>query len=147
MLNIIEINKNNIDYLKNFILNEIPPTFRYFKTRNIDIVKNHIITIILLDDDISVGYAHIDCDFIGAYTILDAPKYWFGICLLEKYHGKGLGKYIMKYIFNNEKINNLNEVFLTVDKINEKAIKLYKQFDFNIIEEKENFYLMKKIIN
>ena len=136
MSNIIEINKNNINYLENFIQNELPSTFRYFKSRNIDIINNHIITIIFVDDGLSIGYAHIDYE----------NKYWFGICILDEYQGKGLGKKIMEYIFNNKKIMNLEEVFLSVDKINEKAIKLYKNFNFNIIEENDNFYIMKKII-
>lgn len=142
MLKIIEINKNNIFYLENFLLNELPSTFRYFRSRNIDTINNHIITIILAEDDISIGYAHIDY----ATGTCGENKYWLGICILEKYQGKGLGKNIMKYIFNNEKIKNLDEVFLSVDKINEKAIKLYKNFNFNIIKEDENIYLMKKII-
>jgi RimJ/RimL family protein N-acetyltransferase len=136
MLKIIEINKNNINYLEDFIKNELPSTFRYFKSRNIDIIKNHIITIILAENDISIGYAHIDYE----------NKYWFGICLLEEYQGKGLGKKIMEYIFNDEKIMNLDEIYLSVDKINEKAIKLYKNYNFKIIEENENFYIMKKIM-
>ena len=136
MKNIIEINKNNINYLENFIQNELPSTFRYFKSRNIDIIKNHIITIILVVDELSIGYAHIDYE----------NKYWFGICILDEYQGKGFGKEIMEYIFNNKKIINLEEIYLSVDKINEKAIKLYKNFNFNIIEENDNFYIMKKII-
>jgi GNAT superfamily N-acetyltransferase len=135
MINIIEINKNNINYLENFIQNVLPSTFRYFKSRNIDIIKNHIITIILVVDEISIGYAHIDYE----------NKYWFGICILDEYQGRGLGKKIMEYIFNNKKIINLEEIYLSVDKINEKAIKLYKNFNFNIIEENDNFYIMKKI--
>ena len=133
MLNIIEIDNNNIDYLNKFLLNNLPSTFRYFNTRNIDIIKNHIITIILLDDEVPVGYAHIDYE----------NKYWLGICILEEYQGKGFGKKVMEYIFNNEKIKNINEIYLSVDKINENAIKLYKIFNFKMVEEHENFYIMK----
>ena len=137
MTSIIEIDNDNIHYLQNFISNECPATFRYFKTRNIDIIKNHVITIILLVDGLSIGYAHIDYDDYD-------DKYWFGICILETYQGKGFGKQMMEYIFNHQKVKNLQEVILSVDKINDKAIRLYKRFNFNIIEEHHNFYIMKK---
>jgi GNAT superfamily N-acetyltransferase len=133
MLNIIEIDDTNINYLNTFLSNALPSTFRYFNTRNIDIIKNHIITIILLDDEIPIGYAHIDYE----------NKYWLGICILEQYQGKGFGKKVMEYIFNNEKIKNINEIYLSVDKINENAIKLYKIFNFKMVEEHEKFYIMK----
>jgi len=133
MLNIIEIDNNNIDYLNKFLLNNLPSTFRYFNTRNIDIIKNHIITIILLDDELPVGYAHIDYE----------NKYWLGICILEHYQGRGFGKKVIEYICNNEKIKNINEIYLSVDKINENAIKLYKFFNFKIVEEHEHLYIMK----
>ena len=133
MTSIIEIDNDNIHYLQNFISNECPGTFRYFKTRNIDIIKNHVITIILLVDGLSIGYAHIDYD----------NKYWFGICILENYQGKGFGKQMMEYIFNHQKVKNLQEVILSVDKINDKAIRLYKRFNFIVIEEHDKFYIMK----
>ena len=134
MTSIIEINNNNIHYLQNFISNECPATFRYFKTRNIDIIKNHVITIILLDDGLSIGYAHIDYD----------NKYWLGICILENYKRKGFGTQMMEYLFNHQKVKNLQEVILSVDKINDKAIRLYKKFNFDIIEEHAQIYIMKK---
>ena len=132
-MNIIEIDNNNIHYLNTFLLNDLPSTFRYFNTRNIDIIKNHIITIILLDDELPIGYAHIDYE----------NKYWLGICILEDYQGKGLGNIMIEYILNHEKITVLNNIYLTVDSTNEYAIKLYKKFNFNIVEVTDNYYIMK----
>ena len=48
----------------------------------------------------------------------------------------------MEYIFNNEKIKNIDKIYLTVDKINTVAIKLYTNFDFTIIDEKETYFTM-----
>jgi ribosomal protein S18 acetylase RimI-like enzyme len=132
MYKIIEIDQTNIDYLKTFLINDLPNTFRYFNKRSIDILNNHILTILLLDNEIPIGYAHID---------LDDNKYWFGICLLTEYQNKGFGKQIMEYVFNNKKIKNIN-IYLTVDKININAIHLYKKFNFNIIVEMNTYYLM-----
>jgi ribosomal-protein-alanine N-acetyltransferase len=134
-MEIIELNNKNIIYLENFLKNNIPDTFRYFSKRNIDVIDNHLLTIVLLKDDESVGYAHID---------FDDNKYWFGICIIPEYQGKGYGKLMMEYLFNNKKLENINEIYLTVDKININAIGLYKKFNFNILSEKETYYLMKK---
>ena len=134
MCDIIEITEQNKVLLNNFILNnKLPDTFRYFNKRNIDVIKNHLITIILLDKELPFGYAHID---------FDDNKYWFGICILENYQGNGYGKKIMEYIFNNEKIKNIDKIYLTVDKINTVAIKLYTKFNFTIIDEKETYFTM-----
>lgn len=135
MINIVEINENNIYYLKNFLNNNIPTTFRYFNKRNIDVIKNHIITIILMVDNLPAGYAHIDYD----------KKHWFGICILDKYQGNGYGKIMMEYIFNHENIKNIKNTdknYLTVDKVNNIAINLYKRFKFYIIDEKESYVIM-----
>ena len=134
MCDIIEITEQNKVLLNNFILNnKLPDTFRYFNKRNIDVIKNHLITIILLDKELPFGYAHID---------FDDNKYWFGICILENYQGNGYGKKIMEYIFNNEKIKNIDKIYLTVDKINTVAIKLYTNFDFIVNEDFETYYKM-----
>lgn len=135
MLHIIEIDETNHHYITTFLSNSIPSTFRYFKSRSIDIIKNHILTIVLLNkEQIPIGYAHIDHE----------DKFWLGICILETYHGMGLGSKMLEYIFNHEKIKPLTEIFLTVDSINTKAINLYKKFDFDIVEQRDNIYVMKK---
>ena len=52
MLKIIEITNANIDLLREYIKNTIfPNTFRYFNNRNIDCVKNHILTLLLINND------------------------------------------------------------------------------------------------
>lgn len=136
MLHIIEIDETNHHYITTFLSNNIPSTFRYFKSRSIDIIKNHVLTIVLLNEQqIPIGYAHIDYE----------NKYWLGICILDAYQGKGLGNKMMEYILNHEKITVLNDIYLTVDSTNENAIKLYKKFNFSIVELTENYYIMRNI--
>lgn len=135
MINIVEVNFNNINLLQNFINNELPSTFRYFAKRSIDCIKNHLLTVILTYNNISIGYAHID---------YDDNKYWFGICILDDFQSKGFGKILMEYIFNHYSIKNINQIYLTVDKINEKAIKLYEKYNFNKIKEYETYFLMSR---
>jgi ribosomal protein S18 acetylase RimI-like enzyme len=134
---VVEINENNNNLIKDFLNNSIPSTFRYFNKRTVDVIKNHIVTLILIVDNLPVGYAHID---------YDDNKYWFGICILDKYQGNGYGKKMMKYIFNHDKIKNIGKIHLTVDKINDIAINLYKKFDFYIIEEKDSYVTMLKLL-
>ena len=134
-MKIIEINLSNKHLLENFLKKDIPIAFRYFKKRNIDIINNHILTILLIDNNNEIGYAHID---------YDNNQYWFGICLITEYQSKGYGKKMMEYIFTNEKLKNINEIVLSVDKININAINLYTKFNFKIINETELYYLMKK---
>jgi ribosomal protein S18 acetylase RimI-like enzyme len=134
MCDIIEITEKNIILLYNFILNNtLPNTFRYFNKRSIDVIKNHIITLILIDNNLPIGYAHID---------YHDNQYWFGICILDKYQGNGYGKQLMEYIFNHEKIKNIDKIYLTVDKINTIAIKLYTKFNFYNIDEKDSYFTM-----
>ena len=133
MRDIIEITENNNYLLNDFLNNSIPGTFRYFNKRSINVIKNHIITLILIDDNLPVGYAHID---------YDDNKYWFGVCILENYQGKGYGKKIMEYIFNHERIKNIDNIYLTVDKVNYIAISLYKKYNFYIVEEKDTYFMM-----
>lgn len=133
MNNIIEITENNNYLLNEFLNNSIPGTFRYFNKRSVNVISNHLITLILIDNNLPVGYAHID---------YDDNKYWFGICILENYQGKGYGKKLMEYIFNHKKITNIDKIYLTVDKINDIAINLYKKYNFYIIEENDSYFKM-----
>jgi ribosomal protein S18 acetylase RimI-like enzyme len=133
MITIIEINDNNKYLINDFLNNSIPSTFRYFNKRTIDVLKNHIITLLLLVNNLPIGYAHID---------FDDNKHWFGICILDNYQRKGHGKKIMEYIFNHEKIKNMDKIYLTVDKLNTGAIYLYHKFNFYTIEEKDSYFLM-----
>jgi perosamine synthetase len=122
---IISINENNTSYLEEFINKIDSHNFRYFKNRTVSVIKNHFLTIVLTDNNIPFGYAHID---------LDDDIYWFGICLHKEYQGKGIGNKLMEYIFNHCKVKKLNKVYLTVDTDNFAAFHLYKKHNF--IEEK-----------
>jgi len=130
-MKIIEISDLNKNLLINFLKQHIPNTFRYYNKRNINVIKNNILTILLIYDNKEIGYAHIDYDI----------KYWLGICILNEYQNKGFGTLLMNYIFNNNKIIN-KKIFLTVDKENKGGLYLYKKFNFKIVEEYDTYYLM-----
>jgi perosamine synthetase len=135
-MKIIEINQNNKFYLKQFISDLQSDTFRYFQKRDENIIKNHILTVVLIDkNNVVFGYAHID---------FDDNKYWFGICLYQQYQNMGIGNKLMRYILNHYKIKNISEIYLTVDNINTNAIRLYEKNNFQKITSNDKYITMKK---
>ena len=130
------INNKNIYLLKEFIQNEKSENFRYYQNRNINVIKNHILTLILTNEMKNIiGYGHLDSE---------ENKIWLGICVCENYRGKGYGKKIMNYILGFAKNNNLEKIHLTVDKNNLVAKKLYEKNNFIIEKENEKFFKMVK---
>jgi ribosomal protein S18 acetylase RimI-like enzyme len=58
--------------------------------------------------------------------------------------GKGLAKQIFINLNLYSKVNNISEIKLEVNALNLKAINLYKNFGFEIIQEKNNQIIMLK---
>lgn len=69
----------------------------------------------------------------------------YGFEIEEKYQGKGIGKYSFSKIVNyiDDKFNYRN-IFLSVFKINKKAIDIYEHNGFEIIEDNGDYIKMKK---
>jgi ribosomal protein S18 acetylase RimI-like enzyme len=72
-------------------------------------------------------------------------KYWIGIYINEEYQNKKIGSLLLKYVLQHEKILKINEIYLSVDKNNLSAIKLYEKNNFKIIEEEDLYFIMKKL--
>lgn len=54
------------------------------------------------------------------------------ICVDEKNRGKGIGTELLKHIKEFGKENNCTDLYLTVNKENENAIKAYEEFGFEV---------------
>lgn len=54
------------------------------------------------------------------------------ICVDEKSRGKGIGTALLKYAKEFGKENNCTDLYLTVNKENENAIKIYEEFGFKV---------------
>lgn len=136
-MEIIKITSNkNIDILQEFLKNKLSDNFRYFNKRDISVIDNHLITLIGTVNNKPIAYGHID------YSKED-NMYWLGICILDDYHGKGYGKQIMNELINKFKESIfISKLYLTVDKNNTVAIKLYEKYLFNIYDETETYYKM-----
>ena len=54
------------------------------------------------------------------------------ICVDEENRGKGIGTELLKYVKKFGKENNCTDLYLTVNKENENAIKAYEKFGFKV---------------
>jgi ribosomal protein S18 acetylase RimI-like enzyme len=107
--------------------------FRYFDSRTIDCLQNHITTLLFKSKDEIFGYTHID---------KHNDKYWFGIYIVPEFRHKKLGKLLMNYTIQNN-IYLCNTIYLTVDSNNIPAIQLYKKYGFIEINTDNNKITMK----
>ena len=83
--------------------------FTYFEKREKSVLDNHVITYLGLIDDIPIAYGHLD---------KEENKVWLGIAVAESHLGLGLGKKMMKLLIVAAKKNKLNEIYLSVFKVN-----------------------------
>jgi ribosomal protein S18 acetylase RimI-like enzyme len=135
MIKINIINFENIYLLENFILLNKSKYFRYYCNRNINVINNHLLTIILTKNNKIIGYGHLD----------KAIKIWLGICVLEEYKSQGYGKMILNYLIDYSKNNKIEKIYLTVDKENIIAKNLYEKYNFMIDETTQKIYKMVKV--
>ncbi len=109
------------DFIK--CLNDEKSSFRYFENRTLEVLKNHLETLIVKNNNSFIGYGHLDKE--GETT-------WLGIVVLNKFQGMGIGKRIMTELINNAKQLLLSSIKLSVDIENYKARALYEKIGFNL---------------
>jgi len=129
----LSINHKNVFHLNEFIesMGSSSEKFRYYSKRAPEeAIVNHMVTVLLFDGP-SVGYGHLD---------KEADRVWLGICVKDKYCGRGYGKEIMKYLTNSYG----GDICLSVDKDNLSAQHLYGLFSFKNIKESGNILYMKR---
>lgn len=127
-MEIVRVNDSNLDMLENFISNlgDAAKSFRYFNHRNINMIKNHLLTLLILKDGRPVAYGHLDSE---------NGIVWLGVCVLSHFQGQGLSNMIMSELIDFAKKNEVKKIHLTVDNDNANAIYLYEKFGF---KRKEN---------
>jgi ribosomal protein S18 acetylase RimI-like enzyme len=126
-----KINLKNLEKLKLFFKKnkKSKTNFRYYNNRKFNVIKNHLVTILYYQDNVCVGYGHLD---------KEENKVWLGIVVDEDYQNLGIGNLIMDDLLLKHK----GTIHLSVDKTNINAQKLYKKKLFTIIEENNNHYIM-----
>jgi len=127
---------NNIEYLHEFVsmIRNNVKSFRYYNTRPISIIENHIVTLLFIDNEKAIAYGHLD---------KEKENVWLGICILPEYSGKGYGKKMMNALFEEAKNFELQQILLTVDKDNHIAINLYEKMNFKRIEKADCYKYVK----
>ncbi len=138
MIKPITNTKDDINLLDTFLRDagSSLKTFRYFRKRPLDVIKNHKYTIILLNNnEVPVAYGHLD---------LSDDIVWLGICVSENQVGKGYGHLVMADLLKKADSEDILEITLQVDKANISAVNLYKKFNFITCDEKDGLYLIMK---
>lgn len=81
------------------------------------------------ENNINKGFIHIQngLDIIDLLNIIVKPKY----------QNQGIGSALLKYIIDNKQDK---KIMLEVRSKNINAIKLYKKYDFKIINIRKNYY-------
>ena len=128
-MDIVRVDRHNVGILKEFLKNDIPSTFRYFSTRTLDCIENHVITLIGIVNSNPIGYCHIDKDVEGTN--------WLGICVLDQYKRRGYATKLINWAIRN---SNIDIIHLTVDRSNFSAIFLYRQLGFKFLLDETNPY-------
>ncbi len=94
-------------------------------------IENPLINIYVYDEDIIKGY--ISFLFDGQAVEI------YNLAVYEEFQGRKIGTKLIEFIielFNNQNINYLLEVRCS----NQKAISLYKKFNFKEIRVRKNYY-------
>jgi len=127
-LNIFTIQSDKVELLKRFLSSagSSLESFRYFKNRPLSILKNHIVTCILIEGDEPIGYGHLD---------KEDNKIWLGIAVSANFRGKGVGTMIMNFLILKANEEKLGLLHLTVDVDNIPALNLYKRFGFVYVKD------------
>jgi perosamine synthetase len=121
--------------LSEFITNDIPSTFRYFRTRNAtDCLKSNALTLLGLVDDVPVAYGHIDTS-------------WIGLCVLPTHQSRGYGAFLLDFLIAYARIAPLDFLRLSVDRTNSRASELYMRRGFRITETTDTAYLMRLVMD
>jgi len=142
-MEIHKIYQDNKVFLEDFLREKIPPQFRYFEKRSIDVIANHKLTVVgtIETGARSISYGHIDYDLTNNTN-------WVGVCVLEEYQGHGYGKQMFQYLMDHIQKHNIENVKLTVDVDNWRALNMYLRSGFKIIDTDtthRQYYTMKLI--
>ena len=125
----VPIVKATQESLTEFLRNPMPGTFRYFAKRSVEhCLEVHTLTLLAMEGDVPIGYAHID-------------ERWIGLCVLPHAQSKGVGKALLTFLLSYARVVGM-PLRLSVDKNNERAIGLYQRHGFNTVRESETVYFM-----
>lgn len=103
--------------------------FRYFESRDLDSLENHLCTILLYSAGEPIGYGHLD---------LEGDTVWLGIAIHQAFFGKNLGHTLMCALVERAADAGIARIDLFVDRDNIAAKKLYRRHGFAVDDEMSN---------
>lgn len=126
----VAIESHNIGLLREFleIAGSSLTKFRYFDTRPISVIKNHMITLILISQGKAVAYGHLD---------KEDGIVWLGMMVAENNTGSGFGKMMLARLLHMAHTNHVKSIQLTADNDNVAAINLYSSHGFKVLSRGE----------
>lgn len=105
------------------ILLKIYPKYLYFITGAFDKSGN------------LVGFAHF---VLHGYSLDNKQIARVGIAVRDDFQGQGIGSQLLSNLIDLAQINGVDKLFLDVYSNNQKAIRLYKKYGFELVRTKEN---------
>ncbi|CEH28430.1 GNAT family acetyltransferase [Aneurinibacillus migulanus] len=115
----------NLDREKGEASIDIPGFKQIIKT---DTVNPRNLFLVAVVHDRIVGFSRCE----GIYLNRFSHKVEFGVCVLKDFWGHGIGKNLLKESISWADSNGIKKITLNVLETNDKAIKLYKRFGFEI---------------
>jgi GNAT superfamily N-acetyltransferase len=130
-----EITENDTSELELFLslCGKSLSTFRYFLTRELECVANHIVTLLFYKDRTPVAYGHLD---------REGQETWLGVCVIDAEIGNGYGEAMTRELLNRAKKHEIAKIRLSVDEQNEAARCLYKKLGFLLNKTKDGVCYM-----
>ena len=130
-MQIERIDSKNVQPLEAFLASCVSAleTFRYFESRPLSVVQNHLATLLGFDENqVPVAYGHLD---------QEDGIVWLGICVSDGIQGQGYGKAMMQALLDAAHAEGVKSISLTVDVANPNAARLYEKFGF-VLEGKSS---------
>lgn len=126
----VAVDTTNVHLLERFVqrAGSSLVTFRYFATRPLSVVQNHVCTWVIEDGGEIEAYGHLD---------REGETVWLGIAVTYHARGKGFGRAMMDRLMASARALGIAAVRLSVDNGNEVAIRLYERFGFRLMARGE----------
>lgn len=133
---------NNIT-IKKLEKNDINKILQIEKSQNVTILKETVILDDMSNSNNTLYFGAIYNDIIVGYIaityVIDSIDI-LSIVTMKSYENIGIASFLLEYIFNFAKKNNVNKIFLEVRTSNTKAINLYEKNNFKLISKRKNYY-------
>ena len=122
----VKVCVSDADYITQFLMRvgDSARTFRYFATRPLSALQNHLCTWVIEQRGEVEAYGHLD---------QEGDTVWLGIAVTESARGTGLGTKMMERLIRSADELGLISVRLSVDNSNTVAIRLYERFGFRLV--------------